>query len=480
MTQDENLNCQVTIRRFEFDDIPNKVKWINNPLVNRYLHYDLPLEIKKTEEWFIANQNRNDRFDAVILVDGDPVGLIGLLSIDYKKRNAEYYIAIGEPEWVGKGIATRASLRLLEYAFGELALNSIYLSAEHDNKKAVRLYDRMGFKRDHSLEKTGSSLVYYKFDRADYSPEYITPICLLNCGGNNKIYIKRDDLLPFSFGGNKSRKATKFFREIENGNHSCVVTYGSSSSNHCRVVANMAAERKMPCYIVSPLENAHETNNLKMIKLFGAKIITAKLSEVHDTIESLLCKLTEKGERPYFIAGGGHGVIGTSAYVDCYWEVKHYEKVNHIYFDDIFFASGTGTTHSGLVCGQILANDERNIVGISIARKNPRGRDVVVDSVNEYLSEKKIDCHQGEADEKTHFCDDYTGEGYAKSSEEINNTIERMLINNGVPFDSVYTGKAFYGMLDYLEKNNIKDHRVLFIHTGGTPLFFDYLADKKI
>ena len=66
MTQDEILNCQVTIRKFEFDDIPNKVKWINNPLVNRYLHYDLPLEIKKTEEWFIANQNRSDRFDAVI------------------------------------------------------------------------------------------------------------------------------------------------------------------------------------------------------------------------------------------------------------------------------------------------------------------------------------------------------------------------------------------------------------------------------
>ena len=31
----------------------------------------------------------------------------------------------------------------------------------------------------------------------------------------NNIYIKRDDLLPISFGGNKARKAVNFFREID-------------------------------------------------------------------------------------------------------------------------------------------------------------------------------------------------------------------------------------------------------------------------
>ena len=41
----------VTIRRFERADIPRKAAWINNPENNRYLHYDLPLEIGKTERW---------------------------------------------------------------------------------------------------------------------------------------------------------------------------------------------------------------------------------------------------------------------------------------------------------------------------------------------------------------------------------------------------------------------------------------------
>ena len=51
--------------------------------------------------------------------------------------------------------------------------------------------------------------------------------------------------------------------------------------------------------------------------------------------------------------------------------------------------------------------------------------------------------------------------------------------NYGIPFDHTYTGKAFGGMLDYVEKAEIKDKNILFIHTGGVPLFFDYLGKKE-
>lgn len=51
---------------------------------------------------------------------------------------------------------------------------------------------------------------------------------------------------------NEVEKAFFFFEEIDKGNYDCVVTYGSSHSNHCRVIANMAAEREIPCYIIGP------------------------------------------------------------------------------------------------------------------------------------------------------------------------------------------------------------------------------------
>ena len=48
----------------------------------------------------------------------------------------------------------------------------------------------------------------------------------------NQLYIKREDLIPFSFGGNKARKAALFFEDFDKGGYDCIVTYGSSSSNH--------------------------------------------------------------------------------------------------------------------------------------------------------------------------------------------------------------------------------------------------------
>lgn len=292
---------------------------------------------------------------------------------------------------------------------------------------------------------------------------------------NNRIFIKRDDLIPISFGGNKARKAINFFREITNSRYDCVVTYGSSSSNHCRIISNMAAARDLRCYIISPKEASKHTFNSKMMQLFGAEIIEVPVNEVSFTINAKLNELMEGGKKPYFIAGGGHGNLGTQAYVDCYKEIRKHEKINNIHFDYFFFASGTGTTQAGLVCGMLINNDERKIIGISIARKNPRGRQVVIDSIHEYLNEKKILVQAEEIEKNTIFLDDFTGGGYGQDNLEVNDIIRKVLVRYGIALDSTYTGKAFIGMKKYLNQEHVMDKNILFIHTGGTPLFFNDL-----
>lgn len=289
----------------------------------------------------------------------------------------------------------------------------------------------------------------------------------------NQLFILREDLIPFSFGGNKARKAELFFKEIEKGDYDCVVTYGSSSSNHCRVVANECCRRGIPCFIISPKETSKQTFNSKMMKLFGAMITTVPVEQVHDTIENKLSELRKTGKNPFFIEGGGHGNIGTEAYVQCYKEIRREEKELGIHFDYLFFASGTGTTQAGLICGQLLYNDERIIVGISIARKNPRGRDIVLDSVRSYIKDR-IDEDSIQA--ATVFIDDYTN-GYGDSDKRVIDIVEFVIKNYGIPLDPTYTGKAFMGMTDYL--NGIEGKNILFIHTGGTPLFFDELRKNK-
>ena len=63
--------------------------------------------------------------------------------------------------------------------------------------------------------------------------------------------------------------------------------------------------------------------------------------------------------------------------------------------------------------------------------------------------------------------------GYGVQSEELLQTIQGVMCEYGIPLDSTYTGKAFLGMKKYIRKEAISGSNVLFIHTGGTPLFFD-------
>lgn len=138
----------VLVRKFERNDIPNKVKWINDPKNNKYLHYDIPLEIEKTEKWFDNNINNSNRYDAIIEVDGIPCGTIGLINVDRKNHKAEYYIAMGETSLKRKGVSAQASELILKYAFFNLEINRVYLYTETENIPAQRLFEKLGFVKE--------------------------------------------------------------------------------------------------------------------------------------------------------------------------------------------------------------------------------------------------------------------------------------------------------------------------------------------
>lgn len=301
-----------------------------------------------------------------------------------------------------------------------------------------------------------------------------TPIYKLE-SKNNNIYIKRDDLIPYSFGGNKARKGLLFFDDIVKQQCDCVVTYGSASSNHVRIVSNKCCELDIPCYVITPVENSKTTYNYKMYQIFSAKIIQSPIDNVSKKIDETILNLKRNGKNPYFIPGGGHGNIGTQAYVNCYSEILEFEKEEGVSFDYIFHASGTGTTQAGLVCGSIINNDKKNIVGISIARRNPRGRDIIVESVMDYLRSINRQYNYDSINDKVIFTDKYIQSGYGSYNTEILDTIKTSLIKYGIPMDTTYVGKAFYGMNEYISEQKISNKNILFIHTGGSPLFFDDL-----
>ena len=134
----------VCVREFQCADISLKVEWINDPENNEFLHYDLPLEYEKTLRWY-ENRNRAARMDGVIEYKGIPVGLIGLLGIDMTNQKAELYISMGDKRYKRRGIGFRAVHLMLEYAFGALGVNKIFLNVDAENEAACRLYEKAGF-----------------------------------------------------------------------------------------------------------------------------------------------------------------------------------------------------------------------------------------------------------------------------------------------------------------------------------------------
>lgn len=304
---------------------------------------------------------------------------------------------------------------------------------------------------------------------------YRTPIEKLENLSSCNIYIKRDDLIPFSFGGNKVRIAQEYFEDMARKKKNCIIGYGSSKSNLCRVISNMAYSKNIPCIIISPNENDGsrvESNNSFLVKSCNAKYIICKKDEVASTIEKTLIDCEKNNLNPYYINGNKYGTgneaIPVNAYKKVYDEIIQQCKELNIVFDYIFLATGTGMTQAGLISGQIVSGGSEKIIGISVARNRDVESNVIRKYITSYLNEV-----ENLTNYEINIIDEYLCNGYGCYDDSIIKIINTIYKNYGIPLDTTYTGKAFNGMLKFIEANKINKKNILFIHTGGTPLFFD-------
>lgn len=286
----------------------------------------------------------------------------------------------------------------------------------------------------------------------------------------NSIYVKRDDLLPFSFGGNKVRIALEFINDMKKQGKDCIVGYGNARSNLSRALANLCYRFKIPCHIISPADEDGtriDTYNSKMVLSCDAKFHYCKKTNVKETVESILKDIRKEGLKPYYIYGDSTGKGNEHTPMLAY--AKLYEEIKGQY-DYIFLATGTGMTQGGLLAGKAINNGTEKIIGISVARSAAQEIEVLRKSL-ECFSDRiqKIENYEINV-EDAYLCD-----GYGTYNRQIEKTIHQQLTCNGMPLDPTYTGKAFWGMQDYLNRKCITGKKVLFIHTGGTPLFFDYM-----
>lgn len=309
---------------------------------------------------------------------------------------------------------------------------------------------------------------------------FITPIVKLNMDGKNNIFVKREDLIPFSFGGNKVRIVKEYVKDAELKGKNCIIGYGSVNSNLCRVLANECYAKGIPCHIIYAYEDqkeiCEEYFNTRIVKLCGAQIYYINKNHVAKDVKNIIQVCENKGYKPYYIFGdefgNGNEVIPVNAYFKVYKQIMDFQKKSNIKFDYIFLATGTGMTQAGLETGRLYFNGIEQIIGISISRNAEKEKAIIEKYISLYFLKVLNTPPENSC---VNVLDQYLRGGYGKGNYDLIEYIKSIYRKYGIPMDATYVGKAFYGMNQYIKDNNLCNKNILFLHTGGTPIFFDDL-----
>jgi RimJ/RimL family protein N-acetyltransferase len=124
-------------------------RWVNDLRSTRTLALmSLPLSLTAEQAWAESAAKSQDAIFTIHVLDTmQPIGNADLRNIDFENGTAEYGILIGEPDAWGKGYGTETTQLMLAYAFDVLGLHNVMLQVYEDNPRAIRAYERAGFKR---------------------------------------------------------------------------------------------------------------------------------------------------------------------------------------------------------------------------------------------------------------------------------------------------------------------------------------------
>jgi len=293
------------------------------------------------------------------------------------------------------------------------------------------------------------------------------------------IMIKRDDQTGLAFGGNKTRKLEYLFADALQHNANAIITAGALQSNHCRQAAAAAAKLGLHCeLLLNSKKPDFIQGNVLLDELCGALIHWQQEKNAPGSLQELAAKVEQQGYKPYIIPYGGSNRFGVLGYVHALLEIMEQQKKISQKITHIVFASCSGATHVGLVLGARLTGFKGEIIGISVdydhSKKAQYQKDHV-DLANSTAGMIGLDANFTTDDFNINY--EYAKE-YGVLTKLEQQAIELMASKEGILLDPVYTGRAFGGLLDMIQKGILNsDDVVLFIHTGGTPSLFAY-ADQ--
>lgn len=284
------------------------------------------------------------------------------------------------------------------------------------------------------------------------------------------LLIKRDDAIPFGFGGNKVRKLQFVAAEALAAGADTLITTGGVQSNHARATAATAVRLGLGCVLVlNGQRPARATGNLLIDEMLGAEVEFVDSREARvPTMEAVAERLRRQGRRPFIIPVGASTATGALGLASAVGELVRQGCVP----DVIVHCTSSGGTQAGLVAGCALWGIETRVLGVSADGSEEALRTevgAIVADVGRRLQPARplpdagalrIDASQ-------------VGDGYGIPTVASREATDLLARTEGIFLDPTYTSKAMAGLLAALRGGGFGSRdTVLFWHTGGAPSLF--------
>ena len=292
------------------------------------------------------------------------------------------------------------------------------------------------------------------------------PRLMARLGGGPRLFVKRDDAIPFGFGGNKVRKlALVAARAVADGADT-LITAGGVQSNHARATAAAAAKLGLRAVLVANGEAPGRlTANALLDNLLGAEVVYVPSREERAPMMIEIAeRLRSEGRRPFAIPIGASTPLGALAFTLAVAELVDQMPAP----DVIVHSTSSGGTQAGLVAGCRLLQLPTRVVGIS-ADDSSRSLQSQVDAIISGMADLlEMDPGKLSHGTKIEVDDRFVGDGYGIPTDESREAVELAARTEAIFLDPTYTAKAMAGLIAYVRQRKFKEKEsVLFWHTGG-------------
>jgi L-cysteate sulfo-lyase len=314
-------------------------------------------------------------------------------------------------------------------------------------------------------------------------PSPLAPLRRLSSalGGDAEIWIKREDLLPLAFGGNKLRNLEFLIGAALAEGADTLITSGRRWSNHCRLTAAAGARAGLAVHLVltgPPRPAGEEGPNQVLDELLGATVhVTAAedRAERAALVESIAADVRAAGRRAFVISVGGTGSVAASGQVLAGLELADQLDAAGVGQATVVLPSATGGTHAGVLAGLALAGVAaaplRSVIGIAVASPATDLRptiESILDGLAPLAGVRVVP-------EAIVLEDDQLGDGYGRPTAAADEAARLLARSEGIVVDPIYTAKALAGLIARVRDGRVAGP-VVFWHAGGTPGIFERLA----